>query len=813
MSRLTRNKVRNPNRSSNQNDALSDDDSSSSSSSSSSSKADEADKSDDYSPGSASIASAESSSEVEEDIGDDESDDWFPSASSRRRRRGASGGANASLKTGDWIDVSEDDPGPREIAFTPRGPPGPDEMDGLNEDSPALEYFKLLFTDEIIDEIVDEINRYADEKIGACELPPRSRLQDWIPVTVREFHTFLGIIINMGIIRLPSVSMYWTYRWTESVPFFRDSMSSSRFLLLYQTMLQVCRSEPVVPGDPPRGAAAEAVDAHKITPFIDRVVTNYQRYYNPYRELLMSQVTIGYRGRIAYKQHCSKKPYKWGLVMRTVTCPHTGYLLNANLYCGRNDDQEIEAGLSAKGQAVLDIVKPFANRGHHVYCDYTYSSIPLALSLYDKKFHFTATIRLSSVGVPSELKYPTQMRPGDVYAYRNGDVLILNWYDKSIVSVISTLGKAHEKNLVIGRRKRTEKPVRRPSIITSEQPVNRPSVVLSEEPVSKPLVLSDEPVYKPLFYSEEPVNNSLVASTEESKPSVLWPEEPVHEPSVALSEEPKTSISWPEKPAVYEPLTEEPDRKPQVSSEGPIYEPSIASSEEPKPSVLSPEEPVYKPLVCPEEPDCKPQVALEEPVSNPSIVSSEEPVSYPSVVLPVIGRSEHSESPVYKPSVVCEYNKHISRGIYLREQLNRYYNNSRKSIVWWKKVFFWMVESCISNAFILKKLHSSSAGGNDRRLTLLKFRQELVEQLVPPPSDDGPRSKRGRPSQGPPVQRLDGRFHAINKRRQNKQCKVCSDRAKGERHTVSTYCETCRDQPALHAIGCFERYHTELNYR
>ena len=146
-------------------------------------------------------------------------------------------------------------------------------------------------------------------------------------------------------------------------------------------------------------------------------------------------------------------------------------------------------------------------------------------------------------------------------------------------------------------------------------------------------------------------------------------------------------------------------------------------------------------------------------------------------------------------------------GCDLHDQYNKYYDNTRKSVKWWKKVFFWLIEVSVTNAFLLKKLNSS----NQPPLTLLKFREELVVNLVPD-ADGSQMSKRGRPSSGPPEERLNGRFHTIEHRdNQSRDCKVCSNRKAGQRRETRFFCGTCTDRPALHPNPCFNVYHTRRN--
>ena len=44
-----------------------------------------------------------------------------------------------------------------------------------------------------------------------------------------EFHAFLAIIMNMGLIEIPTLEGYWTTAWESEIPFFWRVMPRDRF--------------------------------------------------------------------------------------------------------------------------------------------------------------------------------------------------------------------------------------------------------------------------------------------------------------------------------------------------------------------------------------------------------------------------------------------------------------------------------------------------------------------------------------------------------------------------------------------------------
>ena len=89
----------------------------------------------------------------------------------------------------------------------------------------ALELFERFFTQEAWDLLVQETNRNANLVTGST---PNSR--PWNGTNVEEMKTFIGIIIYIGIIKLPRLELYWSkqYKGIET-PGIARVMSLVRF--------------------------------------------------------------------------------------------------------------------------------------------------------------------------------------------------------------------------------------------------------------------------------------------------------------------------------------------------------------------------------------------------------------------------------------------------------------------------------------------------------------------------------------------------------------------------------------------------------
>lgn len=97
-----------------------------------------------------------------------------------------------------------------------------------NEVSP-LQVFSHIFTEELWMRIVTETNVYAEQSRSAT--PSNSK---WLPVTVTEMKTFVGLCLAMGVLDLPARRDYWRQKkwlFQTNIP---QAMSRDRFAIIWR---------------------------------------------------------------------------------------------------------------------------------------------------------------------------------------------------------------------------------------------------------------------------------------------------------------------------------------------------------------------------------------------------------------------------------------------------------------------------------------------------------------------------------------------------------------------------------------------------
>ena len=123
-------------------------------------------------------------------------------------------------------------------------------------------------------------------------------------------------------------------------------------------------------------------------------------------------------------------------------------------------------------------------------------------------------------------------------------------------------------------------------------------------------------------------------------------------------------------------------------------------------------------------------------------------------------------------------------------------------------MFFYLLKCSTVNSYILYQETCHQVG--TKPLTALDFRCSVIEDLVQDHLQQCSRPTSGRPRLGPTPIRLNQKLHLLDQHSTFCNRVVCSGQT---RHTTCYYCKTCPEEPALHPVPCFERYHTLTHYR
>ena len=92
------------------------------------------------------------------------------------------------------------------------------------------DFFKLFVRDELINTMVLETNKYAEEEMNKHRpIKKSSSLKDWKAINANDMRNFLGIYLHMGCVKVPSFEHYWPMNKLYGCPVFLKVMSRTNF--------------------------------------------------------------------------------------------------------------------------------------------------------------------------------------------------------------------------------------------------------------------------------------------------------------------------------------------------------------------------------------------------------------------------------------------------------------------------------------------------------------------------------------------------------------------------------------------------------
>ena len=315
----------------------------------------------------------------------------------------------------------------------------------LLEDMPAnptpLDYFKLYFTDDVLDLLVVETNRYAEQYIQRNVVPPHSPVQNWTPTEKNEMLAFLGLTVLMGIVYKPRLAMYWSTDLVYKTTIFGDTMARDRFLLLLR-FLHFADNDCLDATDPNRDRL------HKIRTFVNLIRARCAEVYSPSKDVCVDESLVLFKGRVAFKQFIRSKRARFGIKLFEL-CTSNGILLDFLIYHGKMSEELMSDpthDFQISERIPLTLMNKYLNKGHRLFLDNYYTTPTLALHLMKNGTKLVGTVRPNRRQFPRDLANADISRGESKFALSDTGVLAIKYralQDKSnnklkVVCLVST---------------------------------------------------------------------------------------------------------------------------------------------------------------------------------------------------------------------------------------------------------------------------------------------------------------------------------------------------------------------------------------
>jgi len=95
-----------------------------------------------------------------------------------------------------------------------------------------IDFLNLFVDDSVLEMMVTETNRNAHQVLGQKTLSPESRIGNWIDTDKNEMRLFLGLLIWMGLDRMPTLDADWRKSVIYSNSVASRTITRNRFQLL-----------------------------------------------------------------------------------------------------------------------------------------------------------------------------------------------------------------------------------------------------------------------------------------------------------------------------------------------------------------------------------------------------------------------------------------------------------------------------------------------------------------------------------------------------------------------------------------------------
>ena len=302
----------------------------------------------------------------------------------------------------------------------------------------AYEYFLRFVDQELIDHVTFQSNLYSVQQTGrSCN------------VTTQEISTYFGILLRMGIVRLPQYRMYWGKECR--IPGIADSMTVNRFDQVKRFLHFMNNEELLRPGD-------DGYDRlQKVRPLLTSFLEKCRGIEQEECQSIDEQI-IPTKSRSSLRQYLPKKPHKWGYKV-WARCGVTGILYDFEIYCGKNGRQD-----GRVESVILRLSENLPRQvNHKLFFDNYFSTMSIIQKLHAEGVLCLGTVRNNRLmGADRAMKSRQQLESEgrgsfDYSTDANSGVCVVRWIDNGMVQLLSSYIGPEEDERKITRWSTKEK--------------------------------------------------------------------------------------------------------------------------------------------------------------------------------------------------------------------------------------------------------------------------------------------------------------------------------------------------------------------
>ena len=158
--------------------------------------------------------------------------------------------------------------------------------------------------------------------------------------------------------------------------------------------------------EPKRGSREDSKIC-KVKNFTEILQGNLKKIYSLGRYESIDESMIKFKGRSSLKQYLPLKPIKRGYKVWCLCDPITGYLVNFQIYLGKEEISGKETSLGER--IVFDLLSGHNFQGKYLYFNNFFTSLRLLENLKLQDIKAYGTIRPDRVDIPSDFAKKNKM--------------------------------------------------------------------------------------------------------------------------------------------------------------------------------------------------------------------------------------------------------------------------------------------------------------------------------------------------------------------------------------------------------------------
>ena len=174
----------------------------------------------------------------------------------------------------------------------------PDLVAVLSNSSSPIEFFNLFITSELLDMILEQTHLYVTSR------SINSSNNEIDEITIEDIKKAFGIVLCMGILKLPNRRMYW--QSNTRVDIIANTMGVNRFAKIMQ-LLHYNDNNLIPDGD-----SESYKKCYKIQPLVDYIREKFFEVVIPETHVAVDEQVVPFKGASSLKRYLPKKPKKWG---------------------------------------------------------------------------------------------------------------------------------------------------------------------------------------------------------------------------------------------------------------------------------------------------------------------------------------------------------------------------------------------------------------------------------------------------------------------------------------------------------------------